>query len=28
VVMFDRARRVRCHGPVGGPLLEELSGPP
>ena len=28
VVMFDRARRVRCRGPAGEPLLEELSGPP
>ena len=28
VVMFDRARTLRCRGPVGGPLLKTLGGPP
>ncbi len=25
VVLFDRARRVRSRGPIGGPLLEQLA---
>ncbi|MCS5697590.1 cobalt-precorrin-5B (C(1))-methyltransferase CbiD [Cyanobium sp. FGCU-52] len=27
-VMFDRGRRIRAAGPVGGPLLEALGGAP
>jgi hypothetical protein len=27
-VLFDRGRRIRARGPVGGPLLEALGGAP
>jgi cobalt-precorrin-5B (C1)-methyltransferase len=27
-VLFDRGRRIRAAGPVGGPLLEALGGAP